>query len=92
MSGIMMPYDGWTTPNLRCKNTVRRLQKTPYSAPIPVLPGVHYGPTLLTRWEKNRGKNAEKPAVFSAKKRENRTKTVYFFYPDTKVRVYIKTA
>jgi hypothetical protein len=26
----------------------------------------------LTRWEKNRVKNAEKPAVFSAKKRENR--------------------
>jgi hypothetical protein len=36
--------------------------------------------------EKNRGKNAEKSAVFSAKKRENRIKTVYFFLPDAKVK------
>jgi hypothetical protein len=37
---------------------------------------------------KNRGKNAEKPDVFNAKKRENRTKIVNFFGPDAKVRVY----
>jgi hypothetical protein len=34
--------------------------------------GVSFEVYVLTRWEKNRVKNAEKPAVFSAKKRENR--------------------
>jgi cell division protein FtsI/penicillin-binding protein 2 len=53
------------------KNTVKRLQNTVYAL-IAVNSGVYYSRTFLTRWEKNRVKNAEKPAVFSAKKRENR--------------------
>jgi hypothetical protein len=35
--------------------------------------------SFLTRWEKNRGENAKKILVFSAKKRENSTKPCDFF-------------
>jgi hypothetical protein len=46
--------------------------KTPFHALIAVYTGVYYSRTFLTRCVKNRVKNAEKPAVFSAKTRGKR--------------------
>ena len=64
ITGDIRYNDGQKTPGLRLQNTVYAL--------IAVNSGVYYSRTFLKRWEKNRVKNAEKPAVFSAKKRENR--------------------
>jgi hypothetical protein len=44
--------------------------KTPYSAPIPVLPGVHYARTFLPQWKKKRGKPQKKRSFHCLKDRK----------------------